>query len=85
MWIEIIGWVGMVALLSAFYLASSKRIRDDRYPYHVMNLLGAVAVFVNALAKGVRAVAAIEVAWALIALIGIWKVYAHARRSHALE
>lgn len=85
MWIEVVGWIGMVLLLSAFYLASSKRIRDDRYPYHIMNLLGAIAVFVNAFAKGVSAVAAIEVAWSCIALVGIWKVYASVRRPHALD
>lgn len=85
MWIEIIGWVGMVVLLSAFYLASSKRIRDDQYPYHVINLLGAIAVFVNAFANGVRAVAAIEVAWALIAIVGMGKIYMAARRRNALE
>lgn len=85
MWIEVVGWIGMVVLLSAFYLASSKRIQDNQYLYHVMNLVGALAVFINAFTKGVRAVAAIEVAWSLIALVGIWKVYSSARRPHALE
>lgn len=85
MWIEVVGVFGMILLLGAFFLASTKRIRDDQYLYHVLNLLGALAVLVNAWARGVKSVAAIEVAWSLIAVVGIWKVYTSARRSHALE
>jgi hypothetical protein len=85
MWSEVVGVLGMILLLGAFFLASTKRIRDDQYFYHVLNFLGALAVLVNAWARGVKAVAAIEIAWSLIAVVGIWKVYTRVRRPHALE
>lgn len=84
--IDIVGWVGMGLLLTAFALASSKRISDTRSLYHLLNVLGATAVFVNALTQRVWAVAAVEAVWACIALVGLWKIFTNLRRvTHALE
>lgn len=79
MWIEIVGWVGMVLLLLTFYLASNHRLDDQRYLYHFLNIFGACGVMINAFSKGVLAVGFIEVAWSLIALVGIANVYRHTR------
>lgn len=81
--IDIVGWLGMALLLTAFALASSKRISDTRSFYHLLNLLGAAAVFVNALTQRVWAVAAVEAVWVCIAVTGLVKI--QARRAHALE
>ena len=85
MWIEVVGAVGMVMMVVGFLLASSQKISDHNYLYHVLNLMGSVGVFLNAYSKGVAAVWAIEVAWGGIALVGIITVYRAQRRSHALE
>lgn len=71
MWIEIVGWVGMVLLLSAFYLASSKRISDEQSLYHILNLLGAIGIGINAYYKHVIPQLMVEVAWACIATMGV--------------
>lgn len=83
--IDVIGWLGMALLLTAFYLASSKHIRDTRCPYHFLNLTGAMAVLVNALAQHVWAMAAVEAVWSGIALVGLWKTFMNHRRANALE
>ncbi|PIR20268.1 MAG: hypothetical protein COV45_06870 [Deltaproteobacteria bacterium CG11_big_fil_rev_8_21_14_0_20_47_16] len=86
MWIEVIGIVGMVLLLGTFYLASSKRIQDNHYLYHILNLIGAIAVLVNAFFNHVMSVAAVEVAWSIIALVGLWNIWrAHRKAKDALE
>lgn len=85
MWIEIVGWCGMVVLLITFYLGSSGKWSDRQYAYHVFNLFAALAVFVNAMYKGVHTVAVTELAWAVIAGVGIINVFRHQRDSHALE
>ena len=81
MWIEIVGWVGMVILLATFFLASQQRLNDRRYLYHLLNIFGALGVMINAFSKGVLAVGFIEVAWSLIGLVGIVNVYRHLRRA----
>ncbi len=81
MWIEIIGWLGMVLLLANFGLASCNILKDTATPYHLLNLLGAIGVMINAFDKKVMAVGFVEVAWSLIALVGIVNVYRYARRS----
>ena len=80
MWIEIAGWVGMVLLLATFCMASNNILKDSAYPYHLLNLVGALGVMINAFNKGVMAVGMVEVAWSLIALVGIYNVYKHLRR-----
>ena len=81
MWIEIVGWVGMVVLLLAFFLASHQHLDDRNYLYHFLNIFGAFGVMINAFSKGVLAVGFIEVAWSLIGLVGIVNVYRHLRRA----
>lgn len=80
MWIEIVGWLGMVLLLANFGLASCDILKDTAVPYHLLNLVGAFGVMVNAFHKGVLAVGFVEVAWSVIALVGMINVYRFARR-----
>lgn len=75
MWIEIVGWLGMGMLLGAFALASIKRMRDDRYTFHVFNLLGAIGVGLNAFSKGAMPSATVEVIWGGLAILGLAKVW----------
>lgn len=81
MWIEIVGWLGMVLLLAAFFLASHRYLNEHRYSYHFINFLGALGVMINAWSKGVWSVTFVEVAWAGIAMVGIFNVYKHLRRA----
>lgn len=85
MWIEVVGWVGMVMLLLNFYLASHQYLDDTKYLYHFLNIIGAVGVMINAFNKGVLAVGFIEVAWSVIALVGVYNVYRYSRGQHELE
>lgn len=77
--VEIAGWVGMTLLLLTFFLASNKWLCDKGYPYHLLNLVGALGVMVNAFYMKVMAAGFVEVVWSLIALVGIYNVYRHTR------
>lgn len=85
MWIDSIGWIGMLVLLVAFFMASTQRMNDKKYLYHLLNFLGSLGVFAYAFSKGAVAAAAVDGAWALLALVGIGKVFDNSRRRHALE
>lgn len=71
--LEIVGILGMIGLLSAFFLASRKILDDRKIGYHLLNLFGAAGIVVNAFFKEVWSVTALESAWCLLALVGIWK------------
>ena len=75
MWIEIVGIAGMIVLLLTFYLASNHYLNDRNYFYHLLNILGAISVMINAFSKGVLAVGFVEVVWSIIGLLGIANVY----------
>ena len=79
--IEIAGWAGMILLLLTFFLASNKWLCDKTYPYHLLNLVGALGVMANAFYKGVMAVGFVELAWSAIALVGIYNAYNQMRSS----
>lgn len=80
-WIEIVGWAGMAMLIVNFYLASYQYLSDRYYPYHFLNFFGAIGVMINAFAKGVLAVGFVEIAWSLIALIGLYNVFRSIKKS----
>lgn len=79
--VEIVGWTGMVLLLFTFFLASNQWLCDKGYPYHLLNLIGALGVMINAFYKGVWAVVSLETIWAMIAIVGIGNVFRHQRRA----
>ncbi|HUA13034.1 MAG TPA: hypothetical protein VL989_00835 [Candidatus Sulfotelmatobacter sp.] len=68
---QLLGWYGAFAILLAYALLSLKVIKSDSYIYQVLNLTGAIGIIIEALSKGDKQPAFLNIAWALIALIGI--------------
>ncbi len=46
---QIIGWSGAVLFILAYYLLSAGRMKADRIPYQLMNVVAALCLIVNAL------------------------------------
>lgn len=72
---EVIGWGGTALILSAYFLITTKKISSDSRIYQLMNLFGALGIFVNAYVQRAIPAAALQVIWALIALYGLVKAY----------
>jgi len=68
MLIEISGWTGMVLILVAFYLVSSKKVVSDSVSYQLMNFLGAIGIIVNTFYNQAWPAMTLNIIWALIAL-----------------
>ena len=47
--VNVLGWVGVVALLSAYWLVSTQKAMGNSRTYQGMNLLGAMLVLLNSL------------------------------------
>lgn len=68
--IEIIGWAGMVLLLSAYALLTLKKLRADRWGYQLMNLTGGLCIAANSLYNQAYPPAALNFIWFIIGVMG---------------
>lgn len=63
--VDVIGWIGAAALLSAYALVSSGRLHGRGLGFQVLNLVGAVGLLVNGAYHG---------AWPSVGLNSVWLV-----------
>ena len=64
--VNLLGWVGVVALLSAYWLVSTQRTTGDSRMYQGMNLLGAMLVLANSSYYGAYPSVGVNAAWIAI-------------------
>ena len=71
--INVLGWVGVVALLVAYWLVSTQKAAGDSGTYQGMNLLGAVLVLVNSSYYGAYPSVGVNAAWIAIGAYALVK------------
>lgn len=76
LWIDIAGWTGVVSLLAAYALVSTRRLEGDSPLYQALNALGSLLLIVNSGYYRAFPSVGINVAWIAIALYALarWKV-----------
>ena len=77
--VNLLGWVGVVALLFAYWLVSTQKTTGDSRMYQGMNLLGAILVLVNSSYYGAYPSVGVNAAWIAIG------VYTLATRLHTMR
>lgn len=73
--IDLLGWIGALSYLTAYYLVSNRRLEGDSLPYQLMNLLGGVFLTGNALFYHALPSVGVNVVWigiSMAALIRLW-------------
>lgn len=70
---EIIGWLGTILIMAAYFLVTAKKISPSSDLYQILNLFGAVFVIVNVIFHGALPSVALNSIWALIAIYGLIK------------
>ena len=70
---DLLGWVGMVLVLLAYGLLSTNKIPNGKL-YQILNLIAALFMAVGLLPKNAWFSFALQVAWAIIAVIAIIKI-----------
>ena len=70
--IEIVGWIGMLLILSAYFLITKGKLNIKSRNYHLLNLVGAIGIIVNSLWNSAYPPAGLNIVWAVIAVWGIW-------------
>ena len=71
---EIIGWIGTLAILAAYFLVSTKKMAPDSREYQLLNLVGAVGIIINAGVHSAWPSVGLNVVWLLIAIYGLSRV-----------
>ncbi|NJN44397.1 MAG: hypothetical protein HC806_06530 [Anaerolineae bacterium] len=71
--IDILGWIGAVCLLLAYFLVSRKKLTGDSLHYQLLNLAGGGLLTVNSLYYGALPSVAVNVIWIGIALFTLGK------------
>ena len=74
--IEVVGWIGVVLILSSYALLSLEKLGPKSPIYPWMNVVGAAGFIINSGAKGAVPSAALNVIWMGIGFYALWKMRA---------
>ncbi len=69
--IEIFGWYGAIAILTAYFLISFAVINPESIWYQLLNLTGAIGLLGISFYKRAYQPAALNIIWIIIALIAL--------------
>ena len=78
--VDVLGWIGVAALLVAYGLVSARKLDGGSFPYQILNLLGSALLILNSLYYGAYPSVGINIAWIAIALISISQIIRKARQ-----
>jgi hypothetical protein len=76
--IDYLGWLGAAALVTAYWLVSTRKTTGDSTRYQVLNLLGGALVLINSLYYGAYPSVAVNGLWVAI---GAYALAARSRRA----
>lgn len=71
---EIIGWYGVIAVVSAYALLSLNILNNNSLLFQGLNLTGAIGIIIDAIQDKNTQPAVLNVIWAVIALIAIFNI-----------
>ena len=72
--IDILGWIGAIALLVAYALISAKKVEGDSTGYQLLNLVGSILLILNTLYYGAYPSSFLNLFWIAVALYYLRKV-----------
>jgi hypothetical protein len=75
LFIDLLGWLGVVALLLAYGLVSTRRVDGDGLTYQLLNLAGSGLLLVNSFYFGAMPSVGVNVVWIGIALFAIGRYW----------
>lgn len=70
---DVLGWIGMILVLIAYAMLSTNKINNGKL-YQALNLIAAIFMAIGLLPKNAWFSFALQVAWAIIAIISIVKI-----------
>lgn len=71
---EIIGWIGAITFIVAYFLLSINKLSSDKAMYHILNAIGAFCLVVNSIYLNDTPNFFVNFVWMGIALYSIFRV-----------
>ncbi|TAF64708.1 MAG: hypothetical protein EAZ55_10745 [Cytophagales bacterium] len=65
-WIDLVGWVGSAAVVLAYALISTHKIKANSHLYQYLNIFGSVGLIINTLYYNALPSATVNVIWVII-------------------
>ena len=72
--LEILGWIGSVAVLAAYGLNSYQKIRSDSPLFYSLNIVGGILLILYTVHKGAYASTFVNVVWVIIVIPAVIKL-----------
>ena len=69
--INIIGWLGSIAVLVAYVLVSTNRVKGDSISYQMLNLFGSIFLMTNTFYFGAYPSTFVNLVWLFIAIFAL--------------
>jgi hypothetical protein len=80
--IDIAGWVGVAALLVAYFMVSTQRMAGNSIPYQLLNAGGGGLLILNSYYYGAFPSVGINIAWIGIAIYTLLRAVPARSRKH---
>ncbi len=76
--VDLLGWIGTISYLVAYFLVSTRRLPGDSVPYQLMNLLGGICLTTNTAYYHTLPAMTVNIAWIGISLFTLGRIkFAH--------
>jgi hypothetical protein len=72
--VNILGWIGSIAVVAAYGLNSYQKIKSDSIAFQVLNLTGAIFLIINSIYKQAYPFTFINSVWSVIAIVAIIEI-----------
>jgi hypothetical protein len=72
--VDVLGWIGSVAVIAAYGLNSYQKIKSDSYLFLILNLIGGIFLIVYSFYYTAYANTFINVVWVIIAIPALIKL-----------
>ncbi len=69
--VDILGWIGALAVLLAYWLVSTRRVTGDARGFQALNALGSIGLLVNTAYYGAYPSTVVNVIWLGIAVYAL--------------
>lgn len=80
-WIDVLGWVGAVMILTAYALISYKKVEGDSLSYQMLNILASIFLTLNTAYYGAIPSTLVNIIWAVIAAWAIFAIFRNWKRN----
>lgn len=73
-WINVLGWIGALQILTAYALISLKKVEGDSLVYQLLNIFGSILLVINTYYWNALPSTLVNAIWLIIALFAVFSI-----------